>query len=41
LTPAGSIYRAVSAFGRTRKFACGRGTPFFRLYYSVNKVLQR
>jgi hypothetical protein len=43
LTPtlAGSIYRVVSAFGCTRKFACGGGTPFFRLYYSVNKVLQR
>jgi outer membrane biosynthesis protein TonB len=37
----GSIYRVVSTFGCTRKFAGGRGTPFFRLYYSVNKVLQR
>ncbi|MBV8746463.1 MAG: hypothetical protein JO134_15610, partial [Xanthobacteraceae bacterium] len=43
LTPtlAGSIYRVVSALGCTRKFACGGATPFFRLYYSVNKVLQR
>jgi hypothetical protein len=40
-TPAGSIYRDVSAVGCTRNFACGGGTPFFRLYYSVNKVLQR
>jgi outer membrane biosynthesis protein TonB len=40
-TPAGSIYRVVSASARTRKFAGSGGTPFFRLYYSVNKVLQR
>jgi hypothetical protein len=38
---AGSIYRVILGSDAQEKIAYGSATPFFRLYYSVNKVLQR
>src|SRR6202000_3041607 len=35
------IYRVILGSDAQEKIAYGSATPFFRLYYSVNKVLQR